>query len=106
MTAPRSGVIQYTGRAFEQDADQAMGGDIVKALVELITNADDAYGPNTGGMGAYSPAPVVDAAMTARIMDTIIAPTLAGMRADGRPYQGFLYAGVMIDAQGTPRVLE
>jgi phosphoribosylamine--glycine ligase len=57
-------------------------------------------------MGAYSPAPVVDAAMTARIMDTIIAPTLAGMRADGRPYQGFLYAGVMIDAQGVPRVLE
>ena len=63
-------------------------------------------GPNTGGMGAYSPAPVVDGAMTKRIMDTIIAPTLAGMRADGRPYQGFLYAGVMIDRAGAPRVLE
>ena len=63
-------------------------------------------GPNTGGMGAYSPAPVVDAAMTATIMQTIIAPTLAGMRDDGRPYQGFLYAGVMIDTAGVPRVLE
>jgi len=63
-------------------------------------------GPNTGGMGAYSPVPVVDAAMTARIMDTIIQPTLAGMRMDGRPYQGFLYAGVMIDSAGVPKVLE
>ena len=63
-------------------------------------------GPNTGGMGAYSPAPVVDDTMTRRIMQTIIAPTLAGMHADVRPYQGFLYAGVMIDASGTPRVLE
>ena len=67
---------------------------------------DGDRGPNTGGMGAYSPAPVVDDAMTRRIMETIIAPTLAGMRADGRPYQGFLYAGVMIDAAGLPRVLE
>jgi phosphoribosylamine--glycine ligase len=67
---------------------------------------DGDQGPNTGGMGAYSPAPVVDAAMTTCIMETIIAPTLAGMRADGRPYQGFLYAGVMIDGAGQPRVLE
>ncbi len=67
---------------------------------------DGDLGPNTGGMGAYSPAPVVDDAMTQCIMDTIIAPTLAGMRTDGRPYQGFLYAGVMIDAAGLPRVLE
>ncbi|MBK6658584.1 MAG: phosphoribosylamine--glycine ligase [Proteobacteria bacterium] len=67
---------------------------------------DGDQGPNTGGMGAYSPAPVVDEAMTACIMETIIAPTLAGMRADGRPYQGFLYAGVMIDNAGQPRVLE
>ena len=67
---------------------------------------DGDQGPNTGGMGAYSPAPVVDEAMTACIMDTIIAPTLAGMRADHRPYQGFLYAGVMIDHSGKPRVLE
>lgn len=67
---------------------------------------DGDQGPNTGGMGAYSPAPVVDEAMTKCIMDTIIAPTLAGMRSDGRPYQGFLYAGVMIDNAGLPRVLE
>ncbi len=64
------------------------------------------FGPNTGGMGAYSPAPIIDDAMSARIMASVIEPTLAGMRADGVPYRGFLYAGLMIDAAGTPRVLE
>ena len=63
-------------------------------------------GPNTGGMGAYSPAPVVDEDMHKKIMAQIIEPTIAGMRADGTPYTGFLYAGVMIDAAGNPRVLE
>ena len=63
-------------------------------------------GPNTGGMGAYSPAPVVTAQMHQTIMDTIIQPTLDGMIKDGIPYSGFLYAGVMIDAQGKPKVLE
>lgn len=63
-------------------------------------------GPNTGGMGAYSPAPIIDEAMSARIMASVIEPTLAGMRADGRPYRGFLYAGLMIDAAGNPKVLE
>ncbi len=63
-------------------------------------------GPNTGGMGAYSPAPVVTAQMHQTIMDTIIQPTLDGMIKDGIPYSGFLYAGVMIDAQGIPKVLE
>ncbi|OUR84236.1 phosphoribosylamine--glycine ligase [Cycloclasticus sp. 46_120_T64] len=63
-------------------------------------------GPNTGGMGAYSPAPVVTPAMHQTIMDTIIQPTLDGMIKDGIPYTGFLYAGVMIDAQGKPKVLE
>ncbi|MEQ8660359.1 MAG: phosphoribosylamine--glycine ligase, partial [Gammaproteobacteria bacterium] len=67
---------------------------------------DGDRGPNTGGMGAYSPAPVIDDAMAARVMREVIAPTLAGMRADGRPYRGFLYAGLMIDADGVPRVLE
>lgn len=62
-------------------------------------------GPNTGGMGAYSPAPVVDAAMHRRIMQDIIRPTVAGMAADGHPFTGFLYAGVMIHQQ-RPRVLE
>jgi len=63
-------------------------------------------GPNTGGMGAYSPAPVVTAEMHKTIMETIIQPTLDGMIEDGIPYTGFLYAGVMIDAQGIPKVLE
>jgi phosphoribosylamine--glycine ligase len=67
---------------------------------------DGDRGPNTGGMGAYSPAPIVTPAMHARIMREVIDPAVAGMAADGIPYTGFLYAGVMIDAQGTPRVLE
>lgn len=67
---------------------------------------DGDQGPNTGGMGAYSPAPVVTPALHGRIMREIITPTVAGMAADGIPYTGFLYAGVMIDAQGHPRTLE
>mgnify|MGYP003633360716 CR=1 FL=1 len=63
-------------------------------------------GPNTGGMGAYSPAPVVTRAIEQRIMDEVIRPTLAGMKADGHPYLGFLYAGLMIMADGTPKVIE
>jgi phosphoribosylamine--glycine ligase len=63
-------------------------------------------GPNTGGMGAYSPAPVVTPAMHQRIMQEVIYPTVRGMAADGIPYTGFLYAGVMITADGTPKVLE
>ncbi len=63
-------------------------------------------GPNTGGMGAYSPAPVVTPDIEARIMDEVIRPTLDGMKADGNPYLGFLYAGLMIMADGTPRVIE
>lgn len=67
---------------------------------------DGDLGPNTGGMGAYSPAPVVTAEMHDKIMQQIMNPTVEGMAADGRPYVGFLYAGVMIDANGEPRVLE
>ena len=67
---------------------------------------DDDRGPNTGGMGAYSPAPVVTPALHARIMREIILPAVNGMAADGIPYTGFLYAGVMIDAEGKPRTLE
>jgi len=67
---------------------------------------DGDQGPNTGGMGAYSPAPIVTPAMHARIMREVIGPAVTGMAADGHPYTGFLYAGVMIDAQGVPRVLE
>ena len=67
---------------------------------------DGDRGPNTGGMGAYSPAPVVTAAIRERVMDEVIRPTVAGMKADGRPYTGFLYAGLMITSDGTPKVLE
>ncbi len=63
-------------------------------------------GPNTGGMGAYSPAPVVDEAVHARIMEKVIRPTVAGMAAEGNDYTGFLYAGLMIDADGEPKVIE
>jgi len=63
-------------------------------------------GPNTGGMGAYSPAPVVTPAIHDRIMAEVIEPTVKGMAAEGHPFTGFLYAGVMIDAEGTPKVLE
>src|SRR5690554_4961898 len=63
-------------------------------------------GPNTGGMGAYSPAPVVTDVVFERIMAEVIEPTVKGMAADGRPYTGFLYAGLMIDDSGTPRVVE
>jgi phosphoribosylamine--glycine ligase len=63
-------------------------------------------GPNTGGMGAYSPAPVVTAELTERVMDLVIRPMVQGMAALGHPYKGVLYAGLMIDAQGNPKVLE
>jgi phosphoribosylamine---glycine ligase len=63
-------------------------------------------GPNTGGMGAYSPAPVVTPEIHARVMREVIEPTLAGMVADGNPYTGFLYAGLMISPEGAIKVLE
>ncbi|QIL72850.1 phosphoribosylamine--glycine ligase [Diaphorobacter sp. HDW4B] len=67
---------------------------------------DGDQGPNTGGMGAYSPAPVVTADVHARAMREIILPTIRGMEKDGIPYTGFLYAGLMIDAKGHPKTLE
>jgi phosphoribosylamine--glycine ligase len=67
---------------------------------------DGDKGPNTGGMGAYSPAPVVTDEVSARVMREIIEPTLAGMAADGAPFTGFLYAGLMIDKAGAPKVIE
>ncbi|CAH0524391.1 phosphoribosylamine--glycine ligase [Vibrio hippocampi] len=67
---------------------------------------DKDTGPNTGGMGAYSPAPVVTPEIHDRIMEEVIYPTVRGMAAEGHPYTGFLYAGLMIDAQGTPKVIE
>ncbi|WP_336365783.1 phosphoribosylamine--glycine ligase [Marinobacter sp. C2H3] len=67
---------------------------------------DGDTGPNTGGMGAYSPAPVVTDAVHQRIMDEVIYPTVRGMAAEGHPYTGFLYAGLMIDEAGAPKVIE
>jgi phosphoribosylamine--glycine ligase len=83
-----------------------------KNILELATSQDHKArddgdkGPNTGGMGAYSPAPVVDDAMHRRVMTEVIRPTIEGMAADGAPFTGFLYAGLMISPQGDPKVLE
>ena len=66
---------------------------------------DDDRGPNTGGMGAFAPSPLVDAAMGARVMREIVEPVLAGLRADGHEYRGFLYAGLMLTCDG-PKVIE
>ncbi|MDE2407387.1 MAG: phosphoribosylamine--glycine ligase [Xanthomonadaceae bacterium] len=67
---------------------------------------DGDTGPNTGGMGAYSPAPVVTPEVHARVMREVVNPTVQGMQADGIPFTGFLYAGLMIDASGAPKVIE
>lgn len=83
-----------------------------KDVVALATSQDHKRvgegdtGPNTGGMGAYSPAPVVTPNVHAKVMHEIIQPTIAGMAKDGHPFTGFLYAGLMIDAQGQPRTVE
>ncbi len=83
-----------------------------KAVLPLASSQDHKardegdVGPNTGGMGAYSPAPVVTPEIEQRIMDEVINPTLAGLRSDGINYLGFLYAGLMITADGTPKVIE
>ncbi|MCP1314626.1 phosphoribosylamine--glycine ligase, partial [Halomonas sp. 707D7] len=83
-----------------------------ESVVPMATSQDHkrAYdgdtGPNTGGMGAYSPAPVVTPEIDARIMERVILPTVRGMRDEGHAYRGFLYAGLMIDAAGDPKVIE
>jgi phosphoribosylamine--glycine ligase len=83
-----------------------------KNVVSLATSQDhkrlldDDQGPNTGGMGAYSPAPVVTPNVHAKVMHEIILPTIAGMAKDGIVFTGFLYAGLMIDAHGNPRTVE
>ena len=83
-----------------------------KNILPLATSQDHKArdngdkGPNTGGMGAYSPAPVVTPEIHQRAMKEVIEPTVKGMAAEGYPYTGFLYAGLMIDASGTPKVLE
>ena len=86
----------------------AAGGQVLPlATSQDHKRRDDGdRGPNTGGMGAYSPAPVVTPELHARIMREVIEPTLRGLRLDGTPYTGFLYAGLMIAQDGTPNVLE
>jgi phosphoribosylamine--glycine ligase len=85
---------------------------MAKRVLPLATSQDHKrlqngdLGPNTGGMGAYSPAPVVTPDVHARAMRDIILPTVRGMEKDGIPYTGFLYAGLMIDAHGKPKTLE
>ena len=83
-----------------------------KSVLPLATSQDHKpvgdgdTGPNTGGMGAYTPAPVVTEGMHRRAMEEVIMPTIEGMAADGAPFTGFLYAGLMIMPDGTPRVIE
>jgi len=83
-----------------------------KNIIPMATSQDHKArddgdtGPNTGGMGAYSPAPVVTDEIFQRAMKEVIEPTIKGMAAEGHPYTGFLYAGLMIDKDGTPKVLE
>lgn len=83
-----------------------------KNILPLATSQDHKrlhdhdQGPNTGGMGAYSPAPIVTPALHARVMREIIVPTVQGMAKDGLPFSGFLYAGLMIDDKGNPKTLE
>lgn len=83
-----------------------------KSILLLATSQDHKArddgdtGPNTGGMGAYSPAPVITAEIAERAMNEVMRPTVDGMAKDGSPYVGFLYAGLMIAADGTPKVLE
>ena len=84
------------------------GDDILPLATSQDHKARDEgdQGPNTGGMGAYSPAPVIDAAMAERVMAEVMRPTVAGLKADGEHYRGFLYAGLMIGPDGIPKVLE
>ena len=115
----RLGVVHNDGGArvvIEQFLDGEEASFIVlcdgKNVVPLATSQDhkrlldDDEGPNTGGMGAYSPAPVVTPDVHAKVMTEIIYPTIAGMAQDGITFTGFLYAGLMIDAQGQPRTVE
>ncbi len=86
----------------------ADGGNVLPMATSQDHKAahDGDTGPNTGGMGAYSPAPVVTEALEARVMEEVIMPTVRGLAAEGMPYTGFLYAGLMISEDGTPNVLE
>ena len=119
MLSDQSGVAYAAGQA-QVVIEEFMAGEEASFIVvadgrhaiALATSQDHKRigdgdtGPNTGGMGAYSPAPVVTPVIHARVMREIIKPTIDGMAADGHPFSGFLYAGLMIDSAGNPRVVE
>src|SRR5438067_2467544 len=110
----RHGIATAASRTFTRESlDAAWVRGLRAPLVLPLASSQDHKrlhdgdrGPNTGGMGAYSPAPVVTPAMHARVLREVIEPTVRGLAADGTPYTGFLYAGLMIAPDGTPRVLE
>ncbi len=110
LSAPGSRVVIEEFMAGEEASFIVVSDGVhVQALAtsqdhKRIRDGDE--GPNTGGMGAYSPAPVVTPNVHARVMQEIVQPTLAGMAREGMPFTGFLYAGLMIDAEGRPRVVE
>jgi phosphoribosylamine--glycine ligase len=120
MLAPGSAVARSDGAVARVVIEEFLEGEeasfIVlcdgRSVLPLATSQDHKrlqdgdLGPNTGGMGAYSPAPVVTPNVHARVMHEIILPTIAGMATDGVPFTGFLYAGLMIDAQGHAKTLE
>ena len=120
MLAPDQTGIQHAGGKARVVIEEFLDGEEASFMVvarglqatALATSQDhkrllDAdQGPNTGGMGAYSPAPVVTPEIHARVMREVIQPTLKGMMADGLPYSGFLYAGLMISPSGQIKVLE
>jgi phosphoribosylamine---glycine ligase len=131
LVVKASGLAAGKGVVIAASADEAAAGDEVvieeflqgeeasfivlcdgKHALPMATSQDHKRvrdgdeGPNTGGMGAYSPAPVVTPTVHARVMREVIEPTLAGLAKDGMPFTGFLYAGLMIDAAGRPKVIE
>jgi phosphoribosylamine--glycine ligase len=119
MLSDNAGVAHNAGQA-QVVIEEFMAGEEASFIVvadgrhalALATSQDHKRigdgdtGPNTGGMGAYSPAPVVTPALHGRVMREVIAPTIAGMAAEGHSFTGFLYAGLMIDDAGNPRVVE
>jgi len=108
-SASSSMVIEEFMQGEEASFFALCDGDTAVALAGAQDHkrvGDGDTGPNTGGMGAYSPAPILDAAMQQRVMDAIVTPTIAGMKKDGRPYRGVLFVGLMIDAKHGPRVIE
>jgi phosphoribosylamine--glycine ligase len=120
MLGPNSLGVQHNAGGARVVIEEFMAGEEASFIViadgphvlALATSQDHKRigdgdtGPNTGGMGAYSPAPVVTPNVHARVMQEIIQPTLAGMAREGMPFTGFLYAGLMIDAKGVPRTVE